>query len=238
MSAPASIATRLARVQQSIAAACAEAGRPRESVRLVAASKTRTADEVRAAVAAGQRLFGENRAQELRDKESALRFDPSPPEWHFIGALQSNKVRYVVGKASLIHSVDRFSIAEAIDRRAGLLTDRGELRGPVHVLIQVNIGAEASKAGVAPDAALEVAARVQALPHLQVDGLMCIPPPVERPAEAARWFEALAELAATGRAEGLELTELSMGMSHDHAVAVRCGATLVRVGTAIFGPRG
>ncbi len=231
------LADRLAAVQARIHAACRAAGRDPASVQLVAASKTRSAAEVAAAIAAGQTLFGENRAQELRDKSQALRVDAVPPTWHFIGALQSNKVRYVVGTAALIHSVDRLSVAEAISRRAQLLADRGELRGPVRVLIQVDIGREASKGGVAPEAALELAATVHALPQVEVAGLMCIPPPVDRPEDAAPHFRALAALAAAGRDQGLPLHELSMGMSHDHEVAVRCGATLVRVGTAIFGPR-
>lgn len=231
------IAHNLEAVRQRIRAACIAAGRPPDSARLLVASKTRSAAEVREAMAAGQQLFGENRAQELRDKSKELRFDPEPPTWHFIGGLQSNKVRYVVGTAVLIHSVDRLSIAEAISQRAGLLHGRGELRGPVGVLIQVDIGREETKGGVLPEQALALAQAAHELPHVEVRGLMCIPPAVDEPEQAAPFFEAVAALAAEGRAQGLPLHELSMGMSHDHAVAVRCGATLVRIGTAVFGPR-
>ncbi len=231
------LATRLKHVQNSIHEACISSGRDPQSVRLVAASKTRTADEVRQAMAAGHRLFGENRAQELRDKSEALRFDPSPPQWHFIGALQTNKVRYVVGVATLVHSVDRLALATAISSRAVLLDSRGQLPAPVRVLIQVNIAGEPSKSGVSPHEALDLARTVHALPHVEVAGLMCIPPAADDPEDAAPWFTAVATLAAEGRAAGLPLQELSMGMSHDHAVAIRCGATLVRVGTAIFGAR-
>ena len=217
--------------------ACRQADRDPASVRLLAASKTRTPDDVREALQAGHRLFGENRAQELRDKSAALVGHRPVPEWHFIGPLQRNKVRYVVGTASLVHAVDSIRLAEAISKRAALLASRGELSKPVGALIEVNIGDEPSKAGVPASEALALAASVDALEGVEVRGLMCIPPAGSRPEDAAPYFAAMRELAATGRARGLALTELSMGMSGDFEVAVRFGATIVRVGTALFGPR-
>ena len=180
----------------------------------------------------GHRLFGENRAQELRDKSAALRGERPVPEWHFIGPLQRNKVRYVVGTATLIHAVDSERLAKAISSRAALLHERGELDSPVGVLIEVNLGAEESKAGVAPEEALDLAVLAHALPHVEVRGLMCIPPAVEDPELSAPFFSRMATLASEGRERGVPLTELSMGMSGDFEIAVRHGATLVRVGTA------
>ncbi len=231
------VADRLAGIRARVDAACDAAGRDRASVRLLAASKTRTAAEVAVALAAGQRLFGENRAQELRDKPPAVddladAAGLPRPEWHFIGALQRNKVKYVVGRATLVHAVDSLRLAEALDSRVAALG-----APPLGVLIEVNVGGEKSKAGVPPAAALDLARAVDALPGIHVRGLMTIPPPVDRPADAAPFFARLAGLAATGRAAGLALDELSMGMSGDFEEAIRHGATIVRVGTAIFGPR-
>lgn len=232
-----SFAEQRAEILERIARACAAAGRDPASVRLLAASKTRSAEEVRAAIATGHLLFGENRAQELRDKSQALLGHRPTPEWHFIGALQRNKVRYVVGTAVLVHAVDSLKLGEAISERAALLADRGELAGPVGVLVSVNVGDEDSKSGVAPSETLGLAAALHQLPHIEVRGLMCIPPAVDDPAESAPYFALLQSLAAEGRAAGLPLAELSMGMSHDFEVAIRFGATLVRVGTALFGGR-
>lgn len=218
-------------------AACRAAGRERSSVRLLAASKTRPTADVVDALAAGHRLFGENRAQELRDKSTALRGHRPVPEWHFIGPLQRNKVRYVVGTAALVHALDSDRLAEALSKRAVLLRDRGELDAPVGVLVEVNIGGEDSKAGVVSGDALRLAQVAAALPGIEVRGLMCIPPATPSPEGAAPYFAQMAELAARGRRDGLALTELSMGMSSDFEVAVRHGATIVRVGTALFGTR-
>lgn len=221
-----SLEARLAAVRADIAAACAACGRDPASVTLVAVSKTRPAEAVREALAAGQVDFGENYAQELRDKADQL---GAGPRWHFIGALQRNKVKYVVGRASLVHDVDSLAIAEEIGRRS--------LPGRTAVLVGVNVGDEAQKSGVPAADALALARAVAAVPGVELRGLMCIPPPTDDPEDAAPHFRRLAELAARGRAEGLPLHELSMGMSHDYPVAIREGATLVRVGTAIFGAR-
>ncbi|MSQ00601.1 MAG: YggS family pyridoxal phosphate-dependent enzyme [Myxococcales bacterium] len=195
------------------------------TVTLVAVSKTRPASIVAEALAAGQLDFGENYAQELRDKADQI--GPGP-RWHFIGGLQRNKVKYVVGRAMLIHDVDTIELAEEIGKRSG--------NTPTAILVGVNMG-EAQKSGVPAARTLEFARAVLRVPGVSLRGLMTIPPATEDPADAAPYFAELAALAAAGRADGLPLHELSMGMSHDWRIAVAHGATLVRVGTAIFGSR-
>ena len=239
----ASLADRLAAVERRIQAACEAAGRRRDAVRLLAASKTRGPAEVAALHALGHGLFGENRAQELRDKPAvvaSLAADrgASPPEWHFIGHLQTNKVKYVVGAATLIHSVDRMSVAEALSGRLLRQREAGEHLDDLGVLIEVNVSGEASKSGAAPEVALELCAAAHALPGLQVRGLMTMPPFTDDPADSRPHFARLAALAASGRDQGLALPELSMGMSGDFEHAIAEGSTLVRVGTSLFGPRG
>ncbi len=226
------VAERLAAVEARIARACTAAGRERGAVRLLAASKQQPLERVRAALEAGQVLLGESRAQSLRERWATLGSDPRP-RWHFIGPLQRNKVRLVVGRVEMIQTVDRMSLAKEIDRR---IANTGA--APVDVLIEVNLHGEATKAGAAPGATLALAAEVGELAGVRVRGLMAIP----------RWsgdadlrregFRALAELAAEGRAQGLPMTELSMGMTADLEDAIAEGATIVRVGTGIFGPRG
>jgi PLP dependent protein len=206
----------LVEVRQRIAAACGKAGRDPASVTLVAVSKTKPLELLREAVEAGQRSFGENYAQEFRDKHEEL----PDLDWHFIGALQTNKVKYVAGKAALVHTCDRLSLAQELSKRAAL-----EQR----VLLEINIGREPQKAGVLPDDAPKLLDQVRALPNLRCDGLMCIPPAEGDP---RRHFAALRELSAK-----LGLRELSMGMSADYEAAIEEGATIVRVGTAIFGAR-
>lgn len=210
----ANIAASLGRIRAAVPA----------GVTLIAVSKTRTVDEIRAAMQAGQIDFGENYAQELRDKAELLQ----GARWHFIGALQRNKVKYVVGRASLIHDVDSLALAEEIGKRS--------LPRKTGVLVGVNFGEE-QKSGVPAGEALALAESLTKVEGIALRGLMAIPPPAEDPEASAPYFEQLASLAAQGRAKGLPLTELSMGMSHDWHVAVRYGATLVRVGTAIFGSR-
>ena len=207
----------LARVRENIARACAKAGRAPGSVKLIAVSKLQPAEKLREAAEAGQRAFGENYAQELRDKSAAL----TDVEWHFLGALQTNKVKLVAGRAALIHTCDRLALAQEIAKRAPA--------GGQRVLLEVNIGGEPQKAGVLPGEAAALLDQVRALSGLRCEGLMCIPPAEGDPRPH---FAALRELA--GR---LQLKELSMGMSADYQVAIEEGATLVRVGTAIFGER-
>jgi len=206
----------VAQVRERIALACRRAGRAPESVKLVAVSKLQPLEKLREAIAAGQRAFGENYAQELRDKQAAL----PEAEWHFVGALQTNKVKLVVGRAAVIHTCDRLALAQEISKRAA-----AEQR----LLLEVNVGREPQKAGVLPEDAAALLDEVRALPRIRCQGLMCIPPLDQDPRPH---FRALRELAVR-----LQLPELSMGMSADYESAVEEGATLVRVGTALFGAR-
>src|SRR5262245_10527223 len=210
-------------VQEAIAAACQRAGRPPADVLLIAVSKTVDLERIRAAVAAGVPALGENRVQEAKDKVEAL---GRPVPWHLIGSLQTNKARDAVRLFDWIHSVDREDLARELDRRA----HQHERR--VKILVQVNIGEEPQKGGVHPAELTRLLEVMAGLPSLDVRGVMCIPP-VEDAAEAARpWFKRLRDLRD---AAGLE--HCSMGMSGDFEVAIEEGATMVRVGTAIFGPR-
>jgi pyridoxal phosphate enzyme (YggS family) len=219
------IASRLAAVHARIASACARAGRAPESVTLVAVSKTHDAAAVRAAYDAGQRVFGENYVQELVQKAQALA-DLPELRWHFIGHLQRNKAKDVAGVASCIETVDSVRIAEAIAHRAaGMATT-------LDVMVQVDVAGEAQKAGCAPEELDAVIAAVRASPSLRLRGLMTIPPLGAAPEASRPHFRALRALA-----EARGLAELSMGMSADLEVAIEEGATLVRVGTAIFGAR-
>lgn len=225
------LAAKVATVEAALRAAAVAAGRDPDRVRLLLATKTQTAERIAAALSGGHRLIGENRAQELRDKFEPLR--PLAPEWHFIGPLQRNKLKMVVGRAALIHSIDSLELARAVGEErlkqgAGL---------PQDVLLQVNISAEDSKSGAPVEGALALARAIHGLPGVALRGLMAIPAASASGADARRAFAQLAALAAEGRAEGLPLHELSMGMSGDFEQAVAEGSTLVRVGSAIFGPR-
>lgn len=224
-----SIAQRLQAVRARLAAAAAAAGRAPDEVALLAVSKTWPADAVRQAAAAGQRAFGENYVQEGVAKAEALR--GLGLEWHFIGPLQSNKTRAVAGAFDWVHSIDRLKIAERLSAQ------RDVHRPPLNVCIQVNVSGEASKSGVSPDELDALAHAVAALPRLRLRGLMCIPEPSEDPALLRARFALLRERLAGLGAQGLALDTLSMGMSHDIEPAVAEGATIVRVGTAIFGGR-
>ena len=224
------ISDRLGRVQQRIAAAARAAGRDPATVSLLAVSKTWGLDAVREAAAAGQRAFGENYVQEGVGKVEALR--AMGLEWHFIGPLQSNKTRPVANAFDWVHSIDRLKIAERLaEQRAAHLA-------PLKVCIQVNVSAEDSKSGVAPEQLGALAHAVAALPRLQLRGLMCIPEPSADAAVLRARFAVLRELQAGLVADGLVLDTLSMGMSQDIELAVAEGATIVRVGSAIFGERG
>lgn len=225
------IAASIAAIRSEIDAVCRRCGRDPREVRLLAVSKTQPAASVSTAVAAGQQLFGENYVQEFLAKAAAC---AGPIEWHFIGHLQSNKVKTLAGKVALIHSVDRLSLAAEISRQWGKLGQTAEL------LIEVNLGGEASKSGVAEAELEPLLRRIATLPNLAVRGLMAIPPWSEDPEDSRPYFRRLRELARCSAAVGLpgvEMGELSMGMSHDFAVAIEEGATLVRIGTAIFGER-
>ncbi len=228
------IAAHLHDVLSRIARATADAGRPANSVRLLAVSKTFGADAVREASAAGQRAFGENYVQESLDKIAALageRVDGERLEWHFIGPLQSNKTRPVAEHFDWVHSVDRLKIAERLSAQ------RPTGMAPLQVCLQVNISGEASKSGVAPGDVPAVARAIAALPNLRLRGLMAIPEPEDDPARQRAPFRAVRELFDALCAGGLPLDTLSMGMSGDLEAAIAEGATMVRIGTAIFGAR-
>jgi pyridoxal phosphate enzyme (YggS family) len=225
------LARNLAAVQTRVLQATLAAGRPADSVTLLAVSKSMPAEDIAAAMAAGQRDFGENYAQELRDKRPALA--GIPPRWHFIGPLQSNKVKYVAGLVALIHSLDSVELLAEVNRRV----PEGTLQP---CLIQVNVAAEPQKRGAAPAALPVLLDAFAGLPRLRCSGLMVIPPLSDDPEAARPHFQALRKLrdreAAITR-PGVDLRELSMGMSHDLEAAISEGATIVRVGTAIFGER-
>ncbi|MBN1770222.1 MAG: YggS family pyridoxal phosphate-dependent enzyme [Deltaproteobacteria bacterium] len=222
-------AKRLAEVRETIAAAARRAGRDPAAVTLVAVSKTHGPEAIRAAFAAGQLDFGENYTQELAAKRAALADLPGL-RWHMIGHLQRNKVKLVVPGVHLLQTVDSPRLAEALDRRLA------EHDGRLDVLVQVDVAGEEQKAGAAPDEVPALVDALRARPRLRLRGLMAIPPWTLDGEGSRPYFRALRELA--GRL-GLapDERELSMGMSDSYAVAVEEGATLVRVGTAIFGPR-
>jgi PLP dependent protein len=223
-----------ARVEQRIADACRQAGRARDSVHLVAVSKARSEREIRALHELGQRLFGENYVQEFVAKCDALGpsvLDP-PPEWHFIGVLQGNKTRAVAERAHWVHSVDRLKIAERLSMQ------RPVNLPPLQVCLQVDLSREPGKGGV-PEAGLQALADATAqLPRLVLRGLMTLPAPSDDPLQQRRPFARLRELRDVLNAGGHRLDTLSMGMSDDLEAAILEGATLVRIGTALFGPRG
>lgn len=225
------VALRLARIQERIAAAARRSGRDPAEIALVGASKLQPVAVLAEAYAAGLRRFGENRVQEASVKAPAL---PADIEWHLLGPLQSNKVRPAVERFTFVHAVDRPSIARALD-------DEARRRGKVITgLLEVNLGGEGSKHGFAPESLATESAPLAALENLRISGLMAIPPPGDD-AEASRpWFRRLRELRdelATRPEWNGRLAALSMGMSDDFEIAIEEGATHVRVGTLLFGPR-
>lgn len=224
------IQDQLQEIRARIAAAEQRAGRPAGSVTLLAVSKTFPVSDILQAYADGQRLFGENRLQEAMEKIPAM---PQDCVWHLIGPLQRNKVRKALEqKIALLQAVDSQKLAEAVSRIAG------ELGTTARILLEVNVDGEESKHGFTPAGLQEAWDALCALPHLEIRGLMCIPAPTADPQGARPAFAALRGLAEVLRARGpLPLPELSMGMSHDYEVAVEEGATIVRVGSAIFGKR-
>jgi pyridoxal phosphate enzyme (YggS family) len=225
-----SIVAEYRRIQDRIAAAADRAGRDPRTVSLVAVSKFHPAEAIAELARAGHQDFGENYVQEAREKQEALqKYDI---RWHFIGAPQTNKAKHIVGRFHLLHSLESSKLAAELDKRCS----REDVRQPL--LIQVNLGGEAQKAGVAPEDLRELARDVLARPRLDLQGLMCMPP-LSGDAESNRaLFARLREMARELEQElGVELPHLSMGMSHDFEVAVEEGATLIRIGTSIFGER-
>jgi len=225
------IADNIQQVHERVASACALASRPVESITLLAVSKTFGPESVREAFAAGERRFGENYVLEGIEKIAALADLRQQIEWHLIGPLQSNKTRVVAEAFDWVHSVDRLKIAQRLsDQRPAHLP-------PLQVCLQVNISKESSKSGLKPDETLAVALAVAALPRVTLRGLMAIPEPAEDFAEQRAAHRALRELLESLQASGLVVDTLSMGMSADLEAAVAEGATIVRIGTAIFGKR-
>ena len=222
------IASRWAAVLEKAEAAARRAGRDPADVTVIAVGKTFTADVVAEAIEAGAIDIGENRAQELRDKMAVL---GDRARWHFVGHLQTNKVRNIAGRVTLVHSVDRFGLGEAIARRAAAIGATQD------VLIEVNLGGEGSKAGVEPPRAASLAAEVDSLDGISVRGLMAIPPAAPDPEETRTYFKELAALRDDVVRNVPGASGLSMGMTRDYEIAIEEGATWVRVGEAIFGPR-
>ena len=225
----AQIEDNLQRVRDRIAAASQKAGRSADEIQLVAVSKTHPAERVRVAAGAGQTLFGESRVQEARVKIPEL---PSNLRWHFIGHLQKNKIRPALPLFEIFHSVDSLALAQDINRIADETGHRPR------VLLEVNVSGEGSKFGFAPEKLRAEMESLLSLPRLNIDGLMTIPPLAPEAEQSRRFFVALRELRSQLEEEfKLRLTELSMGMTNDFPIAIEEGATMVRVGTAIFGER-
>lgn len=218
-------------VSRKITAACERVGRNPEEVTLIAVSKTMPVGAIREAMACGMTEFGENRPQELRDKQTVI---TEPLHWHMIGSLQTNKLKYVIGKTVLIHSVDSFALAQAIEdasAKKDLVTE---------ILLEVNIAGEESKHGIIPDKTEESARRIAGLSHVKIRGLMTVAPYTEHPEENRIYFKQMKQLMVDINSKNIDnvyMDMLSMGMTGDYEVAVEEGATLVRVGTGIFGHR-
>lgn len=226
----AQIPQNIAQVFQRMEEAKAQAGRT-DTVRLIAATKTQSPEIIDLAAQYGVKEVGENRVQELKDKFPAVSSDL---KWHFIGQLQVNKVKYILEQVVMIHSLDRIALAQEIEKRAA----KAGLVMPV--LVQVNIGREMGKGGVAPDEVESFIRQIAPYEHLSVQGLMAVPPAVPESEQARPYFRAMREMLLALRDKQIprvQMRELSIGMSHDYEVAIQEGATMVRVGSAIFGKR-
>ena len=225
------IAENLARVQTRIQEATIAAGRPVGSVRLLAASKRTDAQGIIETIGLGHTLFGENRAQALRDKYDIVAPKHPEADWHFIGYLQKNKVKYIVGRASMVHSLDSLDLAMALSKRIDQQRQQGVTVEPLSVLVQIKLGTEDTKTGIEPDPALKLCEQLMTMPNLRLQGLMNIAP---LEGEPERWFSEMANLAERARREGFPIQEMSMGMSGDMDVAIQYGSTIVRVGSDIY----
>lgn len=221
----------LEKVEENIQAACDLAGRKRDEVTLIAVSKTKPVEMLQEAYDLGVRINGENKAQELASKYEVL---PKDIHWHMIGHMQRNKVKYIIDKVDLIHSVDSVRLAETIDKEA-------EKHGVIaNILIEVNVAKEESKFGLMPEEVPEFVEKIAGFPHIRVKGLMTIAPFVENPEENRPIFAHLRKLSvdiAKKNIDNITMSILSMGMTNDYQVAIEEGATMVRVGTGIFGAR-
>lgn len=218
-------------VENNICRACSKSKRNREEVTLIAVSKTKPVEDLKEAYACGIRYFGENKVQEIMDKYPQM---PADVKWHMIGHLQRNKVKYIIDKVDLIHSVDSIRLAETIEKEAA------KHNITVNILIEVNVAGEESKFGLAPEDVPEFVLEVAKFRHIRVMGLMTIAPFVDDSEENRRIFQLLRKLSVDIEAKNVDnitMRILSMGMTNDYTVAVEEGATMVRVGTGIFGAR-
>ena len=218
-------------VEARIQAACERAGRKREDITLIAVSKTKPVEMLQEAYGLGNRIFGENKVQEIVDKYDAL---PSDISWHMIGHLQRNKVKYIIDKVTLIHSVDSVRLAEAIEKEAA----KKEITADI--LIEVNVAKEDTKFGVMPEDAKELISQISKLPHIRIKGLMTIAPFVDNPEDNRIYFQRLRNLAVDigeNKSDNVTMGVLSMGMTNDYEIAIEEGATMIRVGTGLFGAR-
>lgn len=221
----------LADVEAKIVKACENSGRQRDGVTLIAVSKTKPVETLKEAYDLGVRVFGENKVQELTDKYEAL---PKDIQWHMIGHLQRNKVKYIIDKVALIHSVDSIRLAETIEKEAA------KHNITANILIEVNVAKEESKFGLMPEELDELIDKIKDFNHIQVKGLMTIAPFVENPETNREIFRSLRKLSvdiSNKNVDNVNVSILSMGMTNDYTVAVEEGATMVRVGTGIFGAR-
>ncbi len=225
------VAANYRKIINRIGDAASKAGRKPEEIKLLAAAKSQTVGLIQAAIAAGVRLIGENYVQEAEDKRKII---SEPAEWHMIGHLQSNKVKVALNIFDLIQSLDGLALALELDKE-GKKKDK-----TVRTMIEVNLGDEASKSGVGQDKVAELLKRVGDLSYVRVEGLMAVPPFKENPDEVRPYFRALKDLQVELQClqiSNVNLNQLSMGMTHDYLIAVEEGATIVRIGTALFGPR-
>lgn len=225
------IKENLEEVEKRIQAACERAGRKREEITLIAVSKTKPIEDLKEAYDLGVRIFGENKVQELTEKYEAL---PEDIQWHMIGHLQTNKVKYIVDKAALIHSVDSLKLAETIEKEAA------KKDCIANILIEVNVAQEETKFGVHSDEVIPLIEKIALLPHVRIQGLMTIAPFVENSEENRTIFRCLQKLSVDimqKNIDNVNVSILSMGMTNDYEVAIEEGATMIRVGTGIFGAR-
>lgn len=225
------IKENLEEVEKRIQAVCERAGRKREEITLIAVSKTKPIEDLKEAYDLGVRIFGENKVQELTEKYEAL---PEDIQWHMIGHLQTNKVKYIVDKAALIHSVDSLKLAETIEKEAA------KKDCIANILIEVNVAQEETKFGVHSDEVIPLIEKIALLPHVRIQGLMTIAPFVENSEENRTIFRSLQKLSVDimqKNIDNVNVSILSMGMTNDYEVAIEEGATMIRVGTGIFGAR-
>ena len=225
------IAQNIKIVRDNIEKACSRCGRDPKEVTLIAVSKTKPVEDVRAAMAAGMEYFGENKVQELTMKMDTI---SQPLHWNMIGHLQKNKVKYIVGRAELIHSVDSLDLAQKIQSEAA------KKNAVANILLEVNVSGEESKFGIRPEQLEDLVRQIAVLPNVHIKGLMTVAPFTEDPEENRQYFRNLRNLAVDIKSKNIDnvtMSVLSMGMTGDYMVAIEEGATMVRVGTGIFGER-